>query len=547
MNNFKRSLALLICVLLIIAVFAGCRRQDTAGPTPTTTTTSRQTDTQAPGTEEPVDEFAEKIDIRIAHWEIAYSITGDPDPVYDIVREALNVEIVPVTIGWGDYHEKVNLWAATGELPDVWSIDMIWSPNYRNWINNNLIRSLPEDLSRFPRVKEIVEVGDVAAYMVDGKNWFIPRANYPDPAWWAADRGILIRKDWMETLGYSDPTTPQEFINLMAAFANDDPNRTGRKDTIGLTAHNAGFLWSAGKSLAPNLHWGNWFKEDGEWIHANVSKQQFELLSFLRDLYEAGGLDPDFAVLRGSEGQEKFGTGIAGALALQPAAKHYVKIYDIWNSVFPEKSFEDSFKILKQFPDQNGIYWRFITASFWSESYINGNVDDAKMDRILALYNYLLEPDVKRMMTYGIEGVDYVLDDNGQVESLLGTNEDGTAITAGSKYPFLYSMGYLTSWGDEGQYDWPWIPEFIRRESKEYLDWSLANAQVAPIYWELAALETPTKADVAFDGGADRINFIMSSKSKEEAWQEILDKYNAMGYAKLQAEVAAAAAELGFN
>ncbi len=390
--------------------------------------------------------------ISIAHWEIDQSITGEPDPVYDLVREAVGVEIEPVAIGWGDWHDRINVWAASGELPDAWSTDVVGTTVYRNWITNGLISPLPDDLTPYPGVYQITRAGDFQAFQVDGKNWFIPRANYPDANWWAMDRGVLIRTDWLENLGLPMPQTREEFIDTMVAFATQDPNQSGRNDTIGLTAHNAGFLWGAFPELAPDLAWGGWVKEDGRWVHAAVSQQARRLYSALRELYRRGGLDEDFAVLGGSEGRDRFGSGRAGALAIQPAPKHWNQPAQVWESLNPDTPFEDVTGIVPARPDENGQRWRFITASYWSETYINSNVDDRKMDAILRLYDFLMSDEFQTVKLWGFEGEDYRVHADGSFERLLDPD-----VWLGAKYPFLHSMSYWTTWGDENQYDDPMI------------------------------------------------------------------------------------------
>lgn len=553
MKSIKKILALLLSIMLVISLLAGCSGGDkTSGESPDSTETAKPSDNQETptGDETPVvDEnpYKDPIKISIAHWDIDQSITGAEDAVYDIIKEKFNIEIVPQPISWGDYKDKINVWSASGELPDVFSIDMIGTPTFSNWINNNLIAPLPDDLSKYPSLKQIVDQSDVQAYKFNNKMYFIPRATYKDANWWANDRGILVREDWMDSLGLKAPTSDQEFIDMMVAFTNDDPDGNGQNDTVGLTVLNSGFLWSSAMNIAPQLSWTGWIKEDGKFIRNELSKEAFDFYSFARKLYNAGGLDKDFAVLQGEDGINKFASGKAGALAIQVAPKHIAKVYNVWSKLFDDQKMTDSIGILPSRPDNNGDYWRFITTSFWSESYINAAVDENKMDRILALYDFLISDEGFTLMWNGIEGVDYKVNADGTFENLMGTKDDGTAITTVDKYPFCYSMSYLATFGDDSQYDNTAIPEDIRTMSKEHLEWQLENAKAPQYEWVLGGLNTPTKDKVVLDGNADMIQFILSDKSEEEAWQEIIAKYEAQGYNNLVDEVNAAAKELGIE
>ena len=41
-----------------------------------------------------------------------------------------------------------------------------------------------------------------------------------------------INASWLENLNLSMPTTPEEFVSVMHAFRDNDPNQNGKKDEI---------------------------------------------------------------------------------------------------------------------------------------------------------------------------------------------------------------------------------------------------------------------------------------------------------------------------
>lgn len=402
--------------------------------------------------EQPSSTSKGPITVSIAHWDIDKSITGAPDAVYDWVKQKVGIEIKPVAVSFGDYRDKINVWAASGELHDAFSIDVVGSQIFKNWVSNGIVQALPADLGRYPNVKKIVDVPDVQAYQVDGKNWFIPRANYPDPNWWANDRGVIVRSDWMKKLGLQMPKTDNDFINVMVALATKDPDGDGVNDTVGLTTLTPGMLWGAFTDLAPHLAWPGWMKQDGKWVSTAVSREAYAYYSAVRRLYDAGGLDPDFAVQKSDDGVNKFGSGKAAAMAIQVAAKHWDKPAEVWKKLNPGTDFADVTDIVYERPDVNGQTWRFITASYWSETYLNSKDSPETVDAILRLYDTLMGPDFSTIKLWGFEGVDYKKASDGTIQSLLGLKADGTPKTATDKYPFLYSMSYFPTWGDEGQY-----------------------------------------------------------------------------------------------
>ena len=93
---------------------------------------------------------------------------------------------------------------------------------------------------------------------------------------------------------------------------------------------------------------------------------------------------------------------------------------------------------LKPWPAENGKTYRFSTLTHWAETYISGNCDDAKRDRILAFYDYMLG-DGLTAMRYGEEGVDYKMDG----DTVVITREkeaDGNFVNIHDLHPQLTNL-----------------------------------------------------------------------------------------------------------
>ena len=75
----------------------------------------------ASGQAESTASSDEQMEISIVNWDMQYSFPeGDvEDPMRDFFEDRFNITIKPYSVGWGDYNEKMNIWAASGELPDV--------------------------------------------------------------------------------------------------------------------------------------------------------------------------------------------------------------------------------------------------------------------------------------------------------------------------------------------------------------------------------------------------------------------------------------------
>jgi putative aldouronate transport system substrate-binding protein len=491
------------------------------------------------------------VDVRISLWDIANSFPGgEPDAVHKYVTDKFKINFIPVNVGWGDADDKYNTWAASGQLPDIiGGIAMPGSARFFQWINDGVVRPLP-DVTPYRNISKIMSQPEVTAFTVNGKNYFLPRSTYADSAWWAMDRGLIVRKDWREKLGIPEPKTEEDYINLAVAFAKQDPDGNGQNDTAGYTPVAPWILTSQGW---PGFGYtdGRWVKDtDGKYRQGISGEKTFYMMQFFKRMYKAGGLDPDFATLGSNQALEKFAAGKTGILGRQVSPKHLRAVMNAWVKVQPDKDFVDTIEILRG-PSVDGNYTRFSEMAYWSETYIAAGVDDVKMDRILQLYDWLYSKEGMMMMQYGFEGQDYTME-NGQVKVLTPIDETtGQHKSIAEIYPFTYAMGYLAAWtSDLLQYEDPNIAEGIRELTVAERDYRLANWKDPQINWAVQSIDVPEKQEMAaVTFGDDWVSFIMdtSGKSDDQLYADMKKNWDANGYSAAVDAIYEKAQELGLE
>ena len=98
---------------------------------------------------------------------------------------------------------------------------------------------------------------------------------------------MLIRQDWLDSLGLEAPTTIDEFESVIAAFTNEDPDGNGKNDTYGFTfsgkdGYNTGWvsdpvmIFSAYTGKKPPMQWS---EENGKLAYGSVADGNKEALS----------------------------------------------------------------------------------------------------------------------------------------------------------------------------------------------------------------------------------------------------------------------------
>jgi len=404
------------------------------------------------------------VDISVAFWDLA--AFGD-DPVGRRIQEALGIRIHVLPMDWENYQEQARLWAATDSLPDILATYTVEQDHERlfSWFEQGLLRPIPDEMiERRPRVRELFAANEIDQVIrkTRGRHLFIPRP-FSLKGYYRFDqgRGVYYRRDWLEATGREQPPrTIEEFRAMVRAFTFDDPDGNGVADTWGVSCSSApttSFSW-----------WGvvldGWIREDGRWIPGFLSRRNAEALAFWGALYRDGVLDPRFAEDSVDQSIRKFAAGRHGVCfknvdnywLLKVARDGFGRTYLGTDDAAAALRRVDVLPPLSVSRDVAPV-WPAITESSGSE--ISTKVDDAKLERILDLFEWLGSPEATRLLHYGIPGVDYT-------EGPDGPRPLATAMLAPISqivrtYPSARIRSLLT-WDADYWIEDPYTPEGIK-------------------------------------------------------------------------------------
>ncbi|MBB6734821.1 extracellular solute-binding protein [Cohnella zeiphila] len=527
--------ASLLSVLILSSVLSGCGSNsgDGSASSSASASSSPSASGSAPASASASADnpYAEHLDISLSWWGIGVAFEKHDELIQKLEKD-FNVTLKPVDIGWDNYKEKNQVWAAAGQLPDIISNSLVNdSPaTYNDWVKQGLIHALPDDLSAYPNVEKLAKAEDVQGVYRDGKLYAIPRMTYPNTDMWAVDRAIYVRKDWMDKLGIKDPTNFQEFDAMLKAFANQDPDGNGKKDTTGIVMNTLGYFKSVFMPTFPQFDNSGWLKEDGKWIPYYASKQMDQVVTQARQLYQDGALDPDFAVEKAGEANQKFYQNQAGALAFNVGSiSGPTGIKAEWEKNNPGQNFFDHVKILHLWPSTDGTLYRHTSISFWSESMINADVDDKKLDRILRIYDWLLSPEGKEMFDYGIEGKDYTKDASGKI-TITRPKDGDNYIDLKKEYPSIEIISQLAAWRDSSHFEDTDANRAVQgadvlKFQLDELNWQLDNAKAIPTAFDISTMSTPAKDKLTINADDDFTKVILSKQDPVAMWHDIVKGY----------------------
>lgn len=491
-------------------------------------------------------EALEHMDLTVSLWDIENSFPEgrEKDAILKAVEEKFNVTFVPMNIGWDGYMDKMNVWAASASLPDITGgIDWVGSGTYLAWVDDGVVRALPDDLSAYPNIEKYMNLPEVQAYKRGGHNYFMPRMTYQDPTYWNMDRGMLIRKDWLAALGLEMPKTAEELKAVLQAFVTGNPDGDDATDIIGM-ANNGVTLTSMHLPIFGYTD-NRWVKIGDEWKMPCFEEASIPLMDYYRTLYAEKLLDPDFASRATNDAQQLFANGRVGVLIKQVSPKHVKMVYDYWTVAQPDKNFFDCVAIV---PFEGENCYQFQEMSYWSETYIPSTVSDERMERILMIMDYLYSDEGMKFVSFGFEGEDYHYDSDGNIILTLPINEQsGKMQLLRDKYPGAEFLGALAQWNDDLlQYISPSVPQEIRDMCTAEYERRRDNWQHPNLDWEIASLDLPEKLEMSART-QDWYTVIAdaSDKSTAELHQEKLAQWNSQGYEACWKAVTEAANKLG--
>lgn len=315
--KFRKMLAVLLAASMITAA-GGCS-QDPSGES-----TSSAGESQAAGTDGASEGEKEGLTTISVGWSRGANIAYAPGESMEnnawtrayeeMLGYKLDFKIVAVP---EQYPQKIALAMSSDDLPDIWISD---KKNFYLALEGDYLYDLTDlyesnlsDLS-----KKYVQEYDLPfrAATIDGRLMAIPELN-EDPT---TDAQLtFIRHDWLENLGLEVPSTQQEMVDTLIAFAQEDPDGNGQDDTYGLVLKKD--LWTVNYGLEgffnayhayPNI----WYEdENGQLIYGTVQAEPMKAaLEDLAKLYEAGAIDKEFVVKDSDQVQEDVISLKAGAM-----------------------------------------------------------------------------------------------------------------------------------------------------------------------------------------------------------------------------------------
>ena len=342
------------------------------------------------------------------------------DNYTEILNEKFGVKIKATSYSYGSWDTQIGTAINGNNLTDVNQFNLKhynFGSSYEKWIGYGMLKPLPDDLSRWPNLQNMINnISNIDYLKVDGKLYCIPVANdITNPKKDFSNMTYVYRRDWAKQLGLykeNDTYTWDEFLALLSAFKENIVSLSGIKQSNVLVDEGWGFPSIANfYKNAPHCYDVD---ENGKAINAFTSDKYIEGLKVTKTLIDAGIYSRDQRQWdeKSSNATTNYLGGKAAVLYDNFTFTNYLKLRNNFKSqrkAFTQEALDDGTAFLKVIgPD--GKYALENDENWFSITMFNYKISDEKLEKTLDILDYLLTEEGTRLGIYGQKDYDYTVD-----------------------------------------------------------------------------------------------------------------------------------------
>jgi|GEM_PF-272264 len=353
----------------------------------------------------------------------------DADFIKQELESRLNIKLnLAVNTSLPEYTNQLNVRIAGGDAPDMFQVPD--RAQLGKLAAQEQLLDLTPYLDKLGNVKKFLGEDNLKKGYYNGKLYAIPKM--PQIDYWT----YWVRKDWLDKLKLSVPTTVDELLAVAKAFTENDPDGNNKKDTFGLSGGGGGgapvfnFNSGFGSAFAPVFGAygvgvpGSIYAKDGKLMDAFHDPAMPDALQMISQFINDKVIDPDLPANDGLQHQQK---AIQGQVGI---------VYIDWANISKDQ-------FATQIKEVNpNAEWVQIAAPKGPAGQLDGTwdigstpmlfglsksleKDPAKLQKLLDLLNYVADGDGSTLVQYGIKDRHYTLENGKPKPTDLLAKEGG--------------------------------------------------------------------------------------------------------------------------
>jgi putative aldouronate transport system substrate-binding protein len=233
-----------------------------------------------------------------------FLVFTQPDGVGNITRDTDQLswkwidQNLGIHVDWtnapdsGEWQAQLGLIMASGNLPDFFI--RITPQLAEQYGRQGALVSLTDIIdTKVPDLKAKMNANKAVQGMMtsaDGKIYFFPRLlldprtrHYP---------GLMIREDWVKSLGLSMPDTVDDFYNVLKAIKAADFDKNGKTDEAPFMGDYKFLIWAFGAGSRGVNQFDDFFVENGQIKYGPTDPRYRTAVEYLNKLYGEGLITP---------------------------------------------------------------------------------------------------------------------------------------------------------------------------------------------------------------------------------------------------------------
>jgi len=341
--------------------------------------------------------------------------------VFQIIKEKCGITFDIISVPESDYTVKTQTILNSGDLPDI----LTKTNPSSEMIESGLLLPISKYVDQMPNYKAYLEKYGVDKNMdmyrqANGEYYFLPVKALTEPQ---QEQQWLIRYDIFAANNIPIPTTLDELAEALRTLKSLYPDSVGLTNRFGtgnlLRSLGPAFGISAGWNLGQGVGYN---ESDETWYFTPTSQGYKDMLTYLHGLYSDGTLDPEWATLDTAVYEQYIVQGKTfvmvdwtqnkvryNAAGVANAPDYYV------GPIYPLTGYEGNYALgeVNMFTQ----YWALSAAV----------ADKPYFDKLLAFIDWCYTDEAELLLTFGVEGETYQMNESGHYGFIDPNNVDYSA------------------------------------------------------------------------------------------------------------------------
>jgi putative aldouronate transport system substrate-binding protein len=324
---------------------------------------------------------------------------------------------VKLDIQWiaGDYNNRLNASIAAGELPHCFVVTEPKANIFVTAAQSGMFWEISDAIKNSKNISKNLDSKVVQYLVISGKNYILPRGRM------MVRYGFNYRKDWADKLGLKPPTNLNEIYEILKAFATQDPDGNGRHDTFGMatgaggTPEVGGYIWMIEVPVVLNGGGMGWAAEGDKLVPTFMTKPYIEIMQWYKRLYDEKLINQDFAAMGGNGPYDVCNAEQAGAFfhTTDKILNRVSPLLGTLQQKDPNLRLEDVWTFVTDIKSPDGTIRLPADAGHWGGMVFPKTKlkTQAEFEKVFSIFDSFESEEGKNLMIYGIEGINYKLQD----------------------------------------------------------------------------------------------------------------------------------------